>query len=95
LDNSILFHRLIEVPVMKGRVLYFTECQSHAEEGQNCLFICIPEEIKKEYWDAYKKSEHETLLRSGMVSLESGLWGFAGGIGIWAFSRLVRFAVKG
>jgi len=95
LNDSILFHRLIEVPVMNGRVLYFTECLSHAEEGGNCLFVWTPEEVEKEYWAAYKKSEHETLLRSAVVSLESGLWGFAGGIGIWAFYRLVRFAVKG
>ncbi len=85
LNDSILFHRLIEVPVMNGRVLYFTKCLSHAEEDGNCLFVWIPEEVEKDYWAAYKKSEHETLLRSGVVSLEFGLWGFAGGIGIWAF----------
>jgi hypothetical protein len=95
LDDSILFHRLIEVPVMKGRTLYFTECQSHADEGGNCVFLPIPEEIAKDYWAAYKKSEHETLRRTGMASLESGLWGFADGIGIWILYRLVRLAVKG
>jgi hypothetical protein len=95
LNDSILFHRLIEVPVMDGRVLYFTECQSHAEEGENCLFLPQPSQIAKDYWDAYKESEQETLQTSGKESLKSGLWGFVGGLGIWTLYWLVRFAVKG
>lgn len=95
LGDSILFHRLIEVPVMEGRILYFTECQSHADEDGNCLFVWTPDQIVKNYWTAYKKSERETLLKSGVPSLKSGLWGFLVGIGVWAFYRLARFAVKG
>jgi hypothetical protein len=89
-------HRLLQVRLTNGLVLFIEECLYHAEENENCIYL--PGEaaaLEKDYWTAYKKSEHETLLRSGLASLESGLWGFAGGIGIWAFYRLVRFAVKG
>jgi hypothetical protein len=52
--------------------------------------------IEKDYWGAYKKSEHENLFENGIVaSLYFGLWGFPGGFAIWGFYRLVRFAIKG
>jgi hypothetical protein len=95
LNESILFNHLIEVPVMDRRILYFTECQSHADEGGNCVFLPQPNQITKDYWTAYEDSEHKTLLQSGTESLKFGLWGFAGGIGIWAFYGIVRFAIKG
>lgn len=95
LIGSIGFGYLVEVPVKNDRVLYLTECQTHAEEGGNCVFLPEPNQITKDYWAAYKESEQETLLGSGKQSLKSGWWGFVGGIGIWAFYWLARFAIKG
>jgi hypothetical protein len=51
--------------------------------------------IEKEYWAAYSKAKRQSLAENGMASLILGLWGFPAGIGIWAFYRLVRFAIKG
>jgi len=96
LNDSILFHHLVEVPVINGRVLYLTECRNHADEGnENCVFIPIPEQIRENYWNAYERSEREALLGNLRLSLEYGLWGFVGGFGVWVFCQLVLFAVRG
>jgi hypothetical protein len=52
--------------------------------------------IEKDYWAAYRETQraYVTGYAAGLTLL-IGLWGFHGGIGIWAFYRLVRFAIKG
>jgi hypothetical protein len=50
--------------------------------------------IEKEYWQAYAKaSQHRT--ENMMAAAVLSLWGFPGGLLLWVFYRLVRFAVKG
>lgn len=51
--------------------------------------------IEKMYWQAYAKSKREHMLGNGVWSLIVGCCGFATGLVIWLFYRLVRFAVKG
>jgi hypothetical protein len=51
--------------------------------------------LEKEYWIAYSESKRQSLVGSGLKSLVLGLWGFAAGIALWLFYRLVRFAIKG
>jgi hypothetical protein len=50
--------------------------------------------IEKDYWAAYSKARRRNL-GIGMGSLALSVWGFPAGLGIWAFYRLVRFAIKG
>jgi len=51
--------------------------------------------IEQSYWLAYVKSKHEHLVQSALQSVFLSLWGFPGGLLLWVFYRLVRFAVKG
>jgi hypothetical protein len=51
--------------------------------------------IEKDYWTAYKDARHQHITGEMLGSLFFGLWGFPAGLGLWAFYRLVRFAVRG
>lgn len=51
--------------------------------------------IEKEYWTAYKNSRHQRPVEEMLGPLLFGLCGFAAGLVLWIFYRLVRFAVKG
>jgi hypothetical protein len=52
--------------------------------------------IEKDYWAAYQKGMHGTILNSLTVSGLAGLlYGFLAGLGMWCLYRLLRFAVKG
>jgi hypothetical protein len=81
------------------RYLSFTRTPDYKKYGLAPVSIRLgdPDQvtIEKDYWAAYKNSKRQSLVENGMASLILGLWGFPGGIGIWAFYRLVRFAIKG
>lgn len=96
------------VPLTTGTMLYVRQCEPIAWTSSDCRLLSNPYRltplplgdldqvaIEKDYWAAYKKSEQQTLFENGIASLYIGLWGFPGGLGIWGFYRLVRFAIKG
>jgi len=52
--------------------------------------------LEKDYWAAYTKASRQNLFSHAAGSLLLGLlWGFPGGIGVWIFYRIVRFAITG
>ena len=52
--------------------------------------------IEKDYWAAYQRATHGTILKSLTEFNLAGLsYGFPAGLGVWCLYRLIRFAVKG
>jgi hypothetical protein len=51
--------------------------------------------IEKQYWRAYVEARRTHRVENMMAATFISLWGFLGGVIVWVFYRLVRFAVKG
>jgi hypothetical protein len=52
--------------------------------------------LERDYWTAYKAANQRDVVSTATASLVFGLlWGFTGGVCIWVFYRLVRFAIAG
>jgi hypothetical protein len=95
-----------DVPIPPGATngtdcVYFTDSfrDEAAKYGGHMASVPLGNEnqvaIEKEYWSAYAKSKHQHHVQNAIASLLLSLWGFPAGILLWAFYRLVRFAVKG
>jgi hypothetical protein len=91
----------LDSPVSRSDCRYFSNPYQDFDRKFGGRMVAIPLgdadqiAIEKEYWAAYSRAKRQTLLENGMASLILGLWGFPGGLGIWALYRLVRFAIKG
>jgi hypothetical protein len=51
--------------------------------------------IEKQYWRAYVDAKRTHRVENMIAATFISLWGFVGGVVVWIFYRLVRFAVKG
>ena len=51
--------------------------------------------IEKDYWLAFAKAKSQHRTENMVAAAVLSLWGFPGGLILWVFYRLVRFAVKG
>jgi hypothetical protein len=82
-----------------GDCVYFNDPSRDAKYGLQMAEAALGNEnqvaIEKEYWQAYAKAKSQHRIENATAAAVLSLWGFPGGLILWVFYRLVRFAVKG
>ena len=96
-DDSVVNAFLDKNPKFRPRVKFDAPIDNDCFrfDGQEPVTLGTAKQvaIEKEYWAAYKNSRD--VGGCALWSSVMGLWGFAGGLVLWLFYRLVRFAVRG